>query len=261
MPLLVDLLSVYLKTKDWGETLETVLQSERTGKTRHYDAEDTPLQWGIDFLITSNNWARLFLDPMETIPSFTLHPPITLDFDTLCEPLSPKVTVSMLNPIPPKGALNMAIIINYGRDHWTHRVLKGGWGNGFETFLPLIDFPLWVSGRVHTEEYVNDIRAFYRGGELFAFPSRAEGYGMAAAEAIMCGVPTIATDLPGIQEAVGEGAMMIPYTEGGFAWVEAVQTVLDNKTEWTERALNRKAFLLQRQEEQTNELVDFFKQI
>lgn len=261
MPLLLDLLRVYLKTKDWEETLAAVYQSERSGKTRHHEAEDSPLQWGIDFLITSNNWTRMFLDPLETIPSFTLHPPIPLDVDAPCESLSPHVTVSMLNPIPPKGALNMAIIVNYGDDRWTHRILKGGWGNGFETFLPLIDFPVWVSGRVHSEEYVDDIRSFYRGGEVFAFPSRAEGYGMAAAEAILCGVPTIATDLPGIQEAVGEGALMIPYTASGFAWIEGVQTVLDNKAEWTEKALKRKAFLLKRQKEQANGLVDFLNRI
>ena len=44
---------------------------------------------------------------------------------------------------------------------------------------------------------------------LFAFPSLYEGFGLAPLEAMACGTPVVASDLPSLVEAVGEAAELV----------------------------------------------------
>jgi glycosyltransferase involved in cell wall biosynthesis len=53
------------------------------------------------------------------------------------------------------------------------------------------------------------LRVFYGAAELFAFPSLYEGFGLAPLEAMACGTPVIASDLPSLVEAVGEAAELV----------------------------------------------------
>jgi glycosyltransferase involved in cell wall biosynthesis len=52
-----------------------------------------------------------------------------------------------------------------------------------------------------------ELAAHYRLGDVFAFPSidRSEAFGIAALESMACGVPVIATELPGVRTIVREG--------------------------------------------------------
>jgi len=72
------------------------------------------------------------------------------------------------------------------------------------------------SGRVHfvgavTEE---DLPRYYRAATIHCFPSteRAEAFGLVALEAAASGIPTIASDLPGVRGVVlnGETGMLVP---------------------------------------------------
>jgi glycosyltransferase involved in cell wall biosynthesis len=49
--------------------------------------------------------------------------------------------------------------------------------------------------------------ALYRGGEVFVFPSRFEGFGMPIVEAMACGVPCVASSHPSLDEACGDAAV------------------------------------------------------
>ncbi len=49
---------------------------------------------------------------------------------------------------------------------------------------------------------VEDMPAFYRGLSLLVLPSRAEGFGLAAAEASACGLPVVATTASSLPEVV-----------------------------------------------------------
>ena len=53
------------------------------------------------------------------------------------------------------------------------------------------------------------LRVFYRAAALFAFPSLYEGFGLAPLEAMACGTPVVASDIPPLVEAVGEAAELV----------------------------------------------------
>ncbi|MBZ5602838.1 MAG: glycosyltransferase family 4 protein, partial [Acidobacteriia bacterium] len=53
------------------------------------------------------------------------------------------------------------------------------------------------------------LRVFYRAATLFAFPSLYEGFGLAPLEAMTCGTPVVASDIPPLVEAVGDAAELV----------------------------------------------------
>ena len=56
---------------------------------------------------------------------------------------------------------------------------------------------------------IETLRVFYRAAEVFAFPSLYEGFGLAPLEAMACGTPVVASNLPSLIEAVGEAAELV----------------------------------------------------
>jgi L-malate glycosyltransferase len=72
---------------------------------------------------------------------------------------------------------------------------------------------------------VDDVADVLRGGDLFLLPSETESFGLAALEAMACGVPVIASRVGGIPEVVTDG-------ESGFlAGVGDVQTMTERAIE------------------------------
>jgi glycosyltransferase involved in cell wall biosynthesis len=53
------------------------------------------------------------------------------------------------------------------------------------------------------------LRVFYRAAAVFAFPSLYEGFGLAPLEAMACGTPVVASDIPPLVEAVGNAAELV----------------------------------------------------
>jgi glycosyltransferase involved in cell wall biosynthesis len=51
----------------------------------------------------------------------------------------------------------------------------------------------------------NALRQAYRDADLLVFPSRLEGFGYAAAEAMACGTPVVATNGSALPEVVSDG--------------------------------------------------------
>jgi glycosyltransferase involved in cell wall biosynthesis len=49
--------------------------------------------------------------------------------------------------------------------------------------------------------------ALYRGAEVFAYPSRFEGFGIPVLEAMACGVPCVVSSHPSLDEACGDAAV------------------------------------------------------
>ena len=56
---------------------------------------------------------------------------------------------------------------------------------------------------------LDTLKVFYRAATLFAFPSLYEGFGLAPLEAMACGTPVVASDVPALVEAVGDAAELV----------------------------------------------------
>ena len=68
----------------------------------------------------------------------------------------------------------------------------------------------WLSDRMLVE--------LYKSFDLFALPTRREGFGMAFAEAMLLGVVPVAPDIPPVNEVVRpDTGLLVPATETGFA--------------------------------------------
>ncbi len=100
-----------------------------------------------------------------------------------------------------------------------HLVLVGE--GPLEEELRALATRLGIAHVVHFVGLVRDIGRAYAATDLFAFPSRHEGFGLALAEALAAGVPAIATDCPvGPAEIARDGvdALVVPNEdEAAFA--------------------------------------------
>src|SRR5579883_1887412 len=56
---------------------------------------------------------------------------------------------------------------------------------------------------------IETLKMFYRAATIFAFPSLYEGFGLAPLEAMACGTPVVASNLPPLVEAVGDAAELV----------------------------------------------------
>jgi glycosyltransferase involved in cell wall biosynthesis len=66
-----------------------------------------------------------------------------------------------------------------------------------------------VEGVVWVDRYVHDrsqIVTLLSCADVYAFPSRQEGFPVAPVEAMACGLPVVATDAHGVREILGDGA-------------------------------------------------------
>ena len=113
-----------------------------------------------------------------------------------------------------------------------HRlVLAGpaGWGDGGSVPSDVragLGDRLRLLGPVRAAE----LAALYRGADLFAFPSRHEGFGLPVLEAMAQGTPVVCADIPALREVAGGAARLVPAADVA-AWVDAITTALDDRAE------------------------------
>ncbi|MBB2167969.1 glycosyltransferase family 4 protein [Gluconacetobacter aggeris] len=70
------------------------------------------------------------------------------------------------------------------------------------------------------------LRALYEHAACFVFPSRYEGFGLPAVEAMACACPVVASDIPVLREVCGEAALFAdPFSQDAF--VRQVMRILD----------------------------------
>jgi alpha-1,3-rhamnosyl/mannosyltransferase len=95
--------------------------------------------------------------------------------------------------------------------------------------------------RIDHRGYVEDLAALYRGADVCLVPSRAEGFGLPAVEAMASGTPVVAFANSALPEVIGDGGLLVP--DGDVdAMATSVRSLLDDggrRAEMTERGLER----------------------
>ncbi len=89
--------------------------------------------------------------------------------------------------------------------------LAGRKGWLFEPILKAVEQVNNEGGRVVLLDYVGDedLPLLYNMASVFAYPSLYEGFGLPAAEALACGVPTLVSQDGALAEVVGEAALKV----------------------------------------------------
>jgi glycosyltransferase involved in cell wall biosynthesis len=108
-----------------------------------------------------------------------------------------------------------------------------GWGDALDTAgLP--------ADSVRTPGYLPepDLARVVAGAAALVLPSWYEGFGLPALEALACGTPVVASDLPAHREVLGDQARLFPPDDPG-ALAAALATVLDDPGGEPARAARR----------------------
>ncbi|MBM3204605.1 glycosyltransferase [Candidatus Uhrbacteria bacterium] len=92
-----------------------------------------------------------------------------------------------------------------------------------------------IASRVHFSGTVTDIPHRLSEADLFCFPSRWEGQGLALLEAAEVGLPIIASDLPIFREVFDEKSMTLIKPQDPRAWAHAIKYAIDHP----EKALHK----------------------
>jgi glycosyltransferase involved in cell wall biosynthesis len=64
--------------------------------------------------------------------------------------------------------------------------------------------------RVRLLGFVRPVQNLYNAADVLAMPSRWEGFGLSAAEAMSCGLAVVSTKVAGLAEVVGDAGMLVP---------------------------------------------------
>lgn len=270
-PVVDNLIKLYLQPGGtWTLAANRIIASMRdlaaksVHRTEWAAMAGSPLFFEPHFVICNSVWSARFIDPLNQCPKLVLHPLVDEDHWSPSAAVAgdlPACDVLMINPQSRKNPKLMANVILEGHEDLTYRVLKGGWGNAFETFRPMLDsLAAERAEKVELVDYVRDIREAYRSAQLLFFPSLEEGYGMAPVEAMSCGTPVVSSNYPAIVEAVGDGARLLcPYKDPPERWIAAIAEVLANRAAWTDRALSRRTELSMRQRTEIDNVDGFLR--
>ncbi len=85
-------------------------------------------------------------------------------------------------------------------------------GQTLDAAFEAADRPDALGGRLRRLGYRTDVAALLAAADIFALPSHFEGLPMSVIEAMLCGLPVVATDIRGPREQVvdGETGLMVP---------------------------------------------------
>lgn len=148
----------------------------------------------------------------------------------------PKKFILSVNSIEPrKNISNLLLAFRIFRDKYKdhpHKLVLVGrkaWGTDkitWEIQELKLNEDVILTGYVPTQ----DLAAIYKLADIFVFPSIYEGFGLPPLEAMACGVPVIASDIPTLKEVLGDAALFIdPHSPENIASV--IKDLISNQEE------------------------------
>lgn len=72
-----------------------------------------------------------------------------------------------------------------------------------------------VAGRIFLLGRVPDVAAWLARADVFVHPARWEGFGLAVLEAMLAGLPVVATDVSSLPELLGTSGLLVPADDAG----------------------------------------------
>lgn len=204
------------QARQWWPTTPLAVWSHNSQLSTLLDVR-TANRRGRVHLITNTRHMRAVYQDVLGIDSTILHPPTPR-----ADPTPGGTGILLVNPTPDKGSATFwgLALTNPDLEFLT---VRGGYGTP-----DLMDLP---NTQVLPHGPLDDVWPQTR---LLLLPSRHESYAMTAVEAAHRGIPTLASDLPGVREALGDGALYI--TPGGD-WNEGLHHMLTHLHEYAARAL------------------------
>lgn len=126
---------------------------------------------------------------------------------------------------------------------------------------------LGIASRVHFmgRVRVDELVSLYRSADVFAFPStsQAEAFGLVALEAQACGLPVVASDLPGVRTVVrqDETGLLVPPNDSELL-ADALTDVLSHPQKRMQFSIEARKHALQYgYEAHTSELMEMYRQV
>ena len=115
-------------------------------------------------------------------------------------------------------------------------------GGPFTAAQSLLAEKLGVAGAIHVLPFLDRsvLAAVYRRASILLQPSEAEGFGLPVVEALACGCPVIASDLPVLREVGGSAAVYCPVGDVP-AWTRAAVELLREQASGAEIFAQRRA--------------------
>lgn len=126
------------------------------------------------------------------------------------------VVLRALQQLRSEGLVIRLLVVGQGDDSGRLQKLAGRLG-----LLDQVEF----RGFVPEDEKVRILQRSW----CVVYPSPKEGWGISVVEAAACGTPTLASDSPGLREAVAdeETGVLVPHDDG-FAWASQLRRICDD---------------------------------
>ena len=118
----------------------------------------------------------------------------------------------------------------FGAAHVEERLLLvGGRGERFEEVREAVETSP-ARDRIEIRRDVSDpeVDRLYRGASVLLLPSRYEGFGFTALEAMARDCPVVASDIPALREVSGDGAWLLP-PDDESAWADAMRRLTSDR--------------------------------
>ncbi|MBT0962759.1 glycosyltransferase family 4 protein [Denitromonas iodatirespirans] len=113
-------------------------------------------------------------------------------------------------------------------NHWSKRfrLVVTSCGGEYRAALEKKVAALGLRGRVEFTDYLSraDLIRLYQGCSALVYPSKWEGFGIPPLEALACGSPVIASDIPVHREVLGDAAFFVRLGDPS-SWAEALEAI------------------------------------